>query len=193
MAENDGRPVKGVQQVSLIPKEISEAIAKDAEQSSKPRRESGEYLAEVTSVAIADNPVSWIDKALMVDVKFLDEIGGDHKVRIELQPCTDKNGNISPGKIKFLRWQLSALELDPDELAFQLFGIIGNQYKVRYTVDNGLNEDGTPKNPSAKLNPHTGKPYVNRDMVFLGRHIPDTNADTGEPVEPDDAGDSADT
>lgn len=153
--------------MSIIPNAINEALKKDAEQSARPRRDSGEYLVEVTSVAIADNPTSWIEKALLVDAKFLDETGGDHKVRIELAPCTDKTGNISPGKIKFLRWQLGALGLDPENLAFELFGIIGNTYKSRYTVDDGLNEDGSLKRPGANLNPHTGKPYINRDLIFL--------------------------
>ncbi len=151
----------------IISSDITNALKQDAENSNKPRRESGEYIAEVTSVAIADNPVSWIDKALMVEVKFLDDIGGDYKFRLELAPCTDKTGSISPGKIRFLRWQLGALGLDVDEIAFQLFGIIGNQYKTRYTVDDGLNEDGSFKRPNANLNPHTGKPYVNRDLIFL--------------------------
>jgi hypothetical protein len=153
--------------VSLIPSNINDAIKKDAEDSNKPRRESGEYQVEVTSVAIADNPTTWIEKALMVEAKFLDEIGGTHKVRIELSPCTARDGGLSPGKIKFLRWQLGALGLDADEIAFQLFGIIGNRYKGRYTVDDGLNEDGSLKRPGANLNPHTGKPYINRDLIFL--------------------------
>jgi len=151
----------------LIPSGISDAIKKDAEDSQKPRRDSGEYVVEVTSVAIADNPTTWIEKALMVEAKFLDDIGGEAKVRIELSPCTARDGGLSAGKIKFLRWQLGALGLDADELAFQLFGIIGNKYKGRYTVDDGLNADGSLKRPGANLNPHTNKPYINRDLVFL--------------------------
>jgi hypothetical protein len=151
----------------LISNDISAALKKDAEESNKPRRESGEYEVEVTSVAIADNPTTWIEKALMVEAKFLDDIGGTEKVRIELAPCTARDGGLSPGKIKFLRWQLGALGLDADEIAFQLFGIIGNRYKGRYTVDDGLNEDGSLKRPNANLNPHTGKPYINRDLIFL--------------------------
>lgn len=175
----------------LIPNDISSALKKDAEESNKPRRDSGEYEVEVTSVSIADNPTSWIEKALIVEAKFLDEIGGDAKVRIELSPCTARDGGISPGKIKFLRWQLGALGLDPDELAFQLFGIIGNKYKGRYTVDNGLNEDGSLKRPGANLNPHTGKPYINRDLIFLEK-IETTeakqDADAEAPDEAPDAG-----
>ena len=170
----------------IISSEIAEALKKEDQTSRRPARSSGEYEVEITSVAIADNPVAWIEKALMVDVKYLDDIGGDFKFRLELAPCTDKAGNISPGKIRFLRWQLSALGLDADEIAFQLFGIIGNRYKVRYTVDNGLNEDGSLKRPNANLNPHTGKPYINRDMIFLEKI---DNTTTGDGVA-DDEGDS---
>lgn len=152
---------------SIIPSGVTDALKEAEANAGKPRRDSGEYEVEVTSVAIADNPVNWITKALMVEVKFLDNPEDTHKVRIELAPCTDKTGAISPGKIRFLRWQLGALGLDPEELAFQLFGIIGNHYKTRYTVDTGINEDGTFKRPNANLNPHTGKPYINRDLIFL--------------------------
>lgn len=169
----------------IISDEIANALKKDAETSRRPSRDSGEYEVEVTSVAIADNPTGWIEKALMVEVKYLDEAGGDFKYRLELAPCKDKTGNISPGKIRFLRWQLNALGLDHEEIAFQLFGIIGNKYKVKYTVDNGLNEDGSLKRPNANLNPHTGKPYINRDMVFLEKIDTTTEDDVA-----DDEGDS---
>lgn len=162
--------------MSIIPSGINDALKKDAENANKPRRESGEYIVEVSNVGIADKPTSWIDKALMVDARFLDDIGGEHKCRIELSPCTGQDGQISPGKIKFLRWQLGALGLDADELAFQLFGIIGNKYKARYTVDTGINEDGTFKRPNAKLNPHTNKPYINRDLVFMEKIEEETTA-----------------
>lgn len=172
--------------MSIIPSDIAAAIKVDEENSHKPRRESGEYLVEVTGVGIADKPVAWIDKALMIEAKFLDDIGGDHKVRLELSPCTDQQGAISPGKIRFLRWQLEALQLDAEELAFQVYGVIGNVYKCRYTVDDGINEDGTYKRPNAKLNPHTGKPYINRDLVFLEKvEKTETAAEAAEgPDEP---------
>lgn len=153
--------------MSLIPSNINDAVKKDAEESNKPRRGSGEYEVKVTSVAPATNPKPWIDSAIVVKAEFLDDIGGDHEVIIELSPCTAKDGSLSPGKIRFLRWQLGALGLDMDEIEFQLFGIMGKKYKARYTVDNGINEDGTLKRPNANLNPHTGKPYINRDLVFL--------------------------
>ncbi len=174
----------------LIPSNIGDALKKDAEASQKPRRESGEYEVEVTSVAIADNPTSWIEKALMVEAKFLDELGGEEKVRIELAPCTARDGGLSPGKIKFLRWQLGALGLDPDEIAFQLFGIIGNRYKGRYTVDNGLNEDGSLKRPGANLNPHTGKPYINRDLIFLEKIETPEDKQDADAEAPDEAADA---
>lgn len=174
----------------IISDEISKALAADEAASNTPFRESGEFPVEVTSVAIADNPTSWIEKALMVEAKFLDDIGGAAKVRIELAPCTDKTGAISPGKIKFLRWQLSALGLDHDELAFQLFGIIGNKYKGRYTVDDGLNADGSLKRPNANLNPHTGKPYINKDLIFLEALTEEVDAQNAAeaPDEAPDAG-----
>jgi hypothetical protein len=150
----------------IISDSIAEALKKDEAESQRPRRESGTYEVEVTSVAIEDNPKPWIEKGLKVKARFLDDIAGEHECLIELSPCTGKDGSISPGKIKFLRWQLGALGLDHEELAFQLFGIIGNRYEAQYKVDDGLNEDGTPRNPKANLNPHTGKPYINRDLVF---------------------------
>jgi hypothetical protein len=170
----------------LIPSGVGDALKKADAEASKPRRESGEYLVEVTSVGLADNPTSWIEKAIMVDTRFLDDIGGEHKVRIELSPCTGRDGEISEGKIRFLGWQLRALGLDPDEIAFQLFGLIGNTYKARYTVDNGLDENGEPKFPNAKLNPHTGKPYVNRDLVFLEKVEAPADAEAPDPAPVDE-------
>ena len=175
--------------MSIIPSGIADAIKQDEKDSNKPFRESGTYGVEVTSVAIADSPTSWINKALMVEVKFLDEIAGTHKVRIELDPCTDKTGNLSAGKIKFLRWQLGALGLNAEELAFELFGIIGNHYEAKYTVDDGLNPDGSFKRPNANLNPHTQKPYINRDLVFM-KKIEKAEAAQDAAVEaPDEAAD----
>lgn len=178
----------------LISNDISAALKKDAEDSARPHRPTGEYEVEVTSVAIADNPTTWIEKALMVEAKFLDDLGGTQKVRIELAPCTAKDGSLSTGKIKFLRWQLGALGLDPDEIAFQLFGIIGNHYKAKYTADDGLDANGEPRPERKDRNPHTGKPYINKDLVFNSKiETPEAKQDADAEAPDAEAADEGDS
>lgn len=119
---------------------------------------SGTYEGTITDVKLVtgdDVWKPWIDVAL--SVKFNTDEGSISQ-QYEVMPLTGKDGNVSPGKLKFIKWQLSALgyegKLKDLEDAILQGTFHGNRVKfeVKETV-------------STSINQKTGKPYVNTEVV----------------------------
>lgn len=119
----------------------------------------GSYRGSVTGVkVVAGNDVwkPWIDVALQVTLTT-DE--GTTSTQIELAPLTSKDGSTSPGKLKFVKWQLSALgyegKLRDLEEAILRGDFHGN------VIDFEVKEE-----VSTSINPKTNQPYVNRETLL---------------------------
>ena len=148
---------------------ISEAFDEmfDATEVGGGRLEDGKYEGTVTAVAIRDSVRSWVDAELSVTLTTDD--GSKAFADIEVSPLTTKDGQLSQGKIKFLKWQLQALGYNGklSELEYNLESLFG----ARVTFEVKSEE-------STKLNPKTGRPYVNRQTVILDNISPGVGADT---------------
>lgn len=116
----------------------------------------GPHVATVTAASVGKGKKPWIDKGLHITLTGSN--GEVAQVEIEVAPLTDKQGNASDGKMKFLKWQLTALGYDGklSNLEHSLDTIYGNRVSFKLELV-----------PGKKINPHTGKPYVNADIVLL--------------------------
>ena len=115
----------------------------------------GKYDGVVKGVKIEPSKTPWIDMQLSVQLEA--QQGGTTFANIELSPLTDKEGNISRGKLKFLKWQLQSLGYTGklSDLEYNLEGLFGAG--VTFEV----------KTTEGRTNPKTGKPYMNREVVML--------------------------
>lgn len=111
---------------------------------------------------------TWVDVELVVT--FQNEAGAKAWHHIELAPLTDKDGNVSPGKLGFVKSQLEAMGFlgKLSELEYQVNGLLGA--KVRINVNDVA---------STKLNPKTNKPYVNREIYANELIAPGVGGSTG--------------
>lgn len=145
---------------TMIPQSLDEAFEQAEETSFErpPRLTAGTYTGHVMSAKVvhgAEARKPWIDSALLVRVED-EKTKGSIFHEFELAPLTDKTGQLSAGKIGFIKGQLRKLGYDGrlSELEFNLDQVILN--KIRFTVK---------ENVSNKMNEKTGKPYVNTEVV----------------------------
>ena len=122
----------------------------------KGRLSDGEYDGVVKAVNIQPGRKPWVDQQLSVTLEA--QKGGVAFADIELAPLTDREGNLSKGKLKFLKWQLESLGYQGklSELEYNLEGLFGAgvKFKVETTIQD-------------KVNPNTGKNYTNTDVVLV--------------------------
>ena len=122
------------------------------------RLPAGTYTGSVTGVTLATGDgvwKPWIDTALQVTLTT-DE--GSAVQQYELAPLTGKDGAISPGKLKFIKWQLGALGYEGKFKNLEA-AILNGQFHgnvVEFEV----------KESEGSLNSKTGLPYINREIVL---------------------------
>ena len=128
---------------------IDDIFADISEESTGHRLDVGTYEGTVVSAEVTEGRAPWVDTQLTVN--FQTDDGGYAYADIELAPCLGPDGQISPGKVKFLRWQMQALGIPgaPSEVAQNLAHAVGNV--VAFEV--------APQR-SGKINEKTGKPYT---------------------------------
>lgn len=124
----------------------------------------GIYTGTVNSIKVEPSPdyMTWCDYLVKGSVK---NDQGMSFFEFELSPLRGKDGEPSLGKIKFVKWQLEALGYKGriGEVEFHLGNLIGNEveFEVKSTV-------------SAKLNPKTNQPYINKETLiknFIGGNL----------------------
>ncbi len=122
----------------------------------KGRLSDGEYDGVVKAVRIEPGRKPWVETQLTIELEA--QKGGVAFADIEVAPLTDKEGNLSKGKLKFLKWQLESLGYEGklSNLEYNLEGLFGAgvKFKVESTIQN-------------KINPKTGKNYTNTDVVLV--------------------------
>jgi hypothetical protein len=95
--------------------------------------------------------------------------GGEHDGRttfadIEIAPLKGRDGGISDGKLRYVKWQIT------DVLGYEgTLSELGNHAQQFVGLKLAFEQKVTP---SMKVNPNTGKPYENREVTLkqnLGR------------------------
>ena len=129
----------------------------------------GEYEGVVLAAEVGASVKPWVtaELKLKLQVDEGERSGTVTFADFELAPNTDRSGNPSPGKLGFLKGQLENLgytgKLKDLELNAQQF--VGARVKFRQKVDDHLTDNGEP-DQYARMNPNTGKPYVDREVYI---------------------------
>ena len=152
----------------------------------------GEYEGVILSAEVGESVKSWIDAELKLKLQ-VDEGQYSGKVTfadIELAPCTDREGNPSKGKLGFVKGQLAALGYTGklSEVEYNLNSFIGARVKFRQKVDTHLDDAGNvvpyASGKMPKLNPHTNKPYEDREVYLNELLQPGFGATAAAPQAP---------
>ena len=120
----------------------------------------GTYEGTITSAEVRKGFRPWVEQELSLRLAVT---GGEHDGRttfcdIEIAPLTGRDGGISEGKVRYVKWQIT------DVLGYQ--GTLSDLHqtapnfvgtKVRFEQKISL---------SPKVNPNTGKPYENREVTL---------------------------
>ncbi len=126
----------------------------------------GNYEGVVTSAEVRKGFRPWVDQELSLRLTVA---GGEHDGRttfadIEIAPLKGRDGGISEGKLRYVKWQITDVlgyEGTLSELDKATPNLVGLKLAFEQKVT-----------PSMKLNPNTGKPYENREVTLkqsLGR------------------------
>lgn len=150
----------------------------------------GEYEGVILSAEVGESMKPWVDAELKIKLQ-VDE--GEHSGEvtfcdIELAPNTDKDGNPSKGKLGFVKGQLANLGWTGklSEVEFNTNSFLGARVKFRQKVDTHILEDGS-FDKYARINPNSGKPYVDREVYLNellqpGFGAPAASPQTAEPT-----------
>lgn len=125
--------------------------------STEPKLPAGPHEGTITSVSIvAGDKVwkPWMDVALQWTVKNEDGYVSD---QIEVAPLTNKQGETT-GKLRWLKGQLQGMGYTGGlkDLEMNIGQVLQNKVKIEIEEE-----------VSDKTNPHTGKPYVNRNSKIV--------------------------
>lgn len=137
------------------------AAAEDAPKGLLP---AGTYEGVVQSAEVRRGFRPWVEQELSLRIAVS---GGEHDGRttfcdIEIAPLKGRDGAISEGKLRYVKWQITdVLGYDGtlSDLPQHAPGFTGT--RVRFEQKVSL---------AAKVNPATGKPYENRE-VTLREHL----------------------
>lgn len=126
----------------------------------------GEYEGVVTDLVIAPSkfrPWRTAELSGKLTVDDGDASGGVTFFDFEVAPLTDKEGNTSKGKLKFLKWQLTALGYDGklSELEQRLHELNGARVSFEQKDE-----------ASPNINPKSGKPYRDREAILKDNLAP---------------------
>lgn len=173
---------QGEEDMGLVPADLDEAF--DATESGPPADgegllPAGEYQGVVVSAEVRDPKYkTWRDGELSIKLQVTE---GEHAGKntfcdVETAPLTNKEGASSPGKLKFLKWQLEALGYNGklSELPGQAQNLMGAVVSFEQKIEE-----------QDKINPKTGDKYVNREVVLKENVTPGMGSQTSElPSEP---------
>jgi hypothetical protein len=135
----------------------------------------GEYTGVVVEAAVGESMKPWVTAELKLKLQVTTEGSEKDKFTfcdIELAPNTNKNGEPSPGKLKFVKGQLVnglGFEGKLSEVEYNVDKFLGAVIEFRQKVDNHLDENGQP-DEWARMNPNTNLPYIDRE-VYLNKLV----------------------
>lgn len=143
----------------------------------------GEYTGTVVTAEVRESRVPWIDAELAVKLQVTE---GEHEGKvtfcdIEVAPLTDKSGQPSKGKLKYVKWQLEALGYEGklSEVEYAVGGLVGAQVKFEQKVVDYLDAEGNPvpmNGRDPRINDKTGKPYIDREVTLRENVLPGVGA-----------------
>jgi hypothetical protein len=146
-----------------------------AEEAPKGLLPAGDYEGTVVSAEVRRGFRPWVEQELSLRLTV---DGGEHNGRttfcdIEIAPLTAREGGISEGKLRYVKWQITDV-LGYDGTLSDLAQHAGGMDGLRVAFEQKITL-------AAKVNPVTGKPYENREVTLkqaLGRTevaAPDTS------------------
>jgi hypothetical protein len=120
----------------------------------------GTYEGVVTSAEVRKGFRPWVEQELSLRLTVA---GGEHDGRttfcdIEIAPLKGRDGGISEGKVRYVKWQITDVLGHAgtlSDLGQHTESFVGT--KVRFEQKVTL---------AAKVNPQTGKPYENREVTL---------------------------
>ncbi|MCB0877408.1 MAG: hypothetical protein KDC46_00300 [Thermoleophilia bacterium] len=129
----------------------------------------GEYTGTVVSAEVRSGFRPWVEQELSLRLQV---DAGEFQGRttfcdIELAPLTGRDGQISDGKVRYVKWQIT--------------DVLGYDGQLSALGDHAHSFVGTKVSfeqkirLAAKVNPQTGKPYENREVTLrqnLGKADP---------------------
>lgn len=147
--------------MGLIPSELDSAY-NEIPRGGAGRLPDGSYYGTVTRVSLKESRKKWIDIELVAQVKEA-KTGITSFVAVEVTPLTNRDGDISQGKLKFLKWQLDVLGYNGslsglEDHLHELTGV-----GVEFNISTEL---------STRINQKTGQPYENRSVKLIRKLNP---------------------
>jgi hypothetical protein len=126
----------------------------------------GSYEGVVQSAEVRSGFRPWVEQELSLRLQVT---GGEFDGRttfcdIEIAPLTGRDGNISDGKVRYVKWQITDV-LGYDGTLSELGNHAGTFIGTKVSFEQKVSL-------SPKVNPRTGQPYENREVTLresLGR------------------------
>ncbi|MCW2925319.1 MAG: hypothetical protein JWM98_2723 [Thermoleophilia bacterium] len=139
----------------------------------------GEYEGVVVSAEVRSGFRPWVEQelSLRLQVDTGEASGRTTFCDIELAPLTGRDGGISEGKVRYVKWQITdVLGYDGvlSELGQHAAAFAGTRVSFEQKIT-----------LAAKVNPATGTPYENREVTLKQRLSGAAPAPTGGSVTPD--------
>ena len=153
----------------------SEPAAVETERPSGGLLPAGNYEGVVVSAEVRKGFRPWVEQelSLRLQVDAGEFNGRTTFCDIELAPLTGRDGGISEGKVRYVKWQITdVLGYDGvlSELSQHAHGFAGTRVAFEQKVT-----------PATKINPATGMPYENREVTLktnLGQAAPSASGPT---------------
>lgn len=147
--------------MGMIPDSISDAY-NEIPKGGGGRLPDSDYYGTVVRASLKESRKPWVDIELVVQVKEANS-GITTFCSVEVTPLTNKDGDISQGKLKFLKWQLDVLGYNGalKDLEDHVHSLVGSQVEFNISTELG-----------ARINPKTGQPYENRYVKLIRRLDP---------------------
>lgn len=161
--------------MGLVPSDLDAAFA-EAEAVKAPTGDgsggllpAGDYEGVVVTAEVRAGMKPWVDAELSLKLQVDDgeKSGSVTFCDIELAPLAGKDGNPNPKKLGFVKAQLANLGYAGrlSDVEHQAHTFQGARVAFRQKVDDHLEADGTP-DQWARMNPNTGKPYIDREVYI---------------------------
>jgi hypothetical protein len=135
----------------------------------------GEFTGTVVSAEVRSGFRPWVEQelSLRLQVDSGEFTGRTTFCDIEIAPLTGRDGGISEGKLKYVKWQIT------DVLGYDgALSALGDHAQTFIGSKVSFEQKITL---AAKINPNTGTPYENREVTLkqlLGKADPAAAIDT---------------
>ncbi|MCW2962624.1 MAG: hypothetical protein JWM25_1836 [Thermoleophilia bacterium] len=151
----------------------SEPAQPEAEKTGGGLLPAGEYEGVIVGAEVRSGFRPWVEQelSLRLSVDSGEFNGRTTFCDIELAPLTGRDGGISEGKVRYVKWQITDV-LGYDGVLSELAQHTGQFVGTRIAFEQKISL-------AAKVNPATGTPYENREVTLktnLGQAAPQTGA-----------------